>query len=251
MTYIGVTGFTETSQVRSALEAFPLHPTHALMVGVAASWKSLRGLPLKPHWAKRMPPPERIASLFLPDRRAENLIHYSCDPEQEPTLLDDLLRLNDLAGPHFHGFQLNITWPDPMVLDKFKQQAGVGKEIVINIGPKAVEIAGQTPKNLARRVAEYEYFADAILFDPSQGQGLEFDPERAREFLLAIDDADLDLQLGVAGGLGPETVWRVGPLLRDFPQLSIDAESRLRTPDNELDLDKVRAYLYHAIHWLE
>jgi hypothetical protein len=52
--------------------------------------------------------------------------------------------------------------------------------------------------------------------------------------------------LGVAGGLGPDSLGSLRQLVENFPMLSIDAETNLRTVDNELDLDKVNRYLIAA-----
>jgi len=52
--------------------------------------------------------------------------------------------------------------------------------------------------------------------------------------------------LGVAGGLSPTTLDLVRPLTNEFPDLSIDAEGRLRTPEDHLDLAVSSEYLRKA-----
>ncbi len=106
--YIGVTGFTSPDEVKSALSVFPALSTRQLMVGVLISWKSLRGVPLKPRWQKQFPNPATIAELFLNDSRVVNLIHYSTEEGQEDSVLSDMLKIHELVGPTFTVFSLTL-----------------------------------------------------------------------------------------------------------------------------------------------
>jgi hypothetical protein len=51
----------------------------------------------------------------------------------------------------------------------------------------------------------------------------------------------------VAGGLGPDSLYLVEPLVADFPELNIDAQSQLRDSENDLDLERVKTYLIKAL----
>lgn len=107
-------------------------------------------------------------------------------------------------------------------------------------------MVNHSPEELATRVAEYDEVAEYVLLDPSGGYGKPFDPERVRDYLLALEAQNLGMGLGVAGGLSPATLNLVEPLVWEFYDLSIDAEGRLRTPEDHLDLAVSSEYLRKA-----
>lgn len=252
--YIGVTGFTKLNEVQSALNAFP--PTsnafpycvgRQLMVGVLATWKSLRGIPMKPKWAKQTADPNSIRDLFLDDRRVVNLVHYSTEEGQEDSLLSDMLKIHELAGPNFHGLQLNVAWPPWKALSEYRYRVGEScRRIVLQVSQKAVEMAGGTPERVAEKVCLYIGLIDDVLLDPSGGQGKPFGINHAREFLSAVAYG-WGIGLGIAGGLGPDSLDLVEPLIQEFPDLNIDAQGRLRNAENDLDPNLVSAYLTKAL----
>ena len=244
MSYIGVTGFSKREEVSAALEAYKGN-NRKLMVGVLATWKSLRGIPMKPIWAKQTPDPQDIKNIFIDDARALNLVHFSTEEGQEHSIADDMLAIHRLGGEHIHGFQLNMTWPSIDQLRTYKEKVSGECYIVLQIGRHAVESAG-TPFMVSSILTEYRGVVDAILLDSSGGRGKPFDAERARHILLAIRDKMDDIGLGVAGGLGPHSLDLLEPLLTDFPDINIDAQGRLRNEENELDSRLVRFYIYKA-----
>jgi len=245
--YIGITGFSKSEEVSAALQVFPQNGNRKLMVGVLATYKSLRDIPMKPKWAKQTPHPSTIAGLFPNDERAVNLVHFSTEEGQESSVLADMLKIHELAGPNFHGFQLNVAWPQINQLDDYRAAMGWDYRIVLQLGQKAVEAAGGTAQSVVDMLYHYAGIVDDVLFDPSGGLGKSFDTERAREFLSSIAEQGWDIGLGVAGGLGPDSLNLVEPLIADFPNLSIDAQGRLRNADNDLDLNAVNAYLVKAL----
>ncbi|MDO8600141.1 MAG: hypothetical protein Q7R73_00790 [bacterium] len=242
--YIGVTGFTKLEEVAAALEVFPHNHSRKLMIGGLASWKSLRGIPLKPIRQKRFPAPELFNSIFPNDTRAVNLIHYSMGERKndDGALLADMLKIHELAGPNFQGFQLNIAWPEIDQIAEYRMVMGFDYRIVLQISHEAIEAAGGTPKGVTDMLSYYPGFIDDILIDASGGLGKELDTERAREFLSKIN-MRLDIGLGTAGGLGPDSLHLIEPLLEEFPDLNIDAEGKLRTAENELAIGAMKTYL--------
>jgi hypothetical protein len=245
--YIGITGFTKPEEVAFALNIFPKDGNRKLMVGVLATYKSLRGIPMKPRWAKQTPNPEAIEKIFPDDERVINLVHFSSEVGQNPSILNDLLKIHELAGPNFHGFQLNLVWPEIQVLKEYKRKVGFGYQIILQIGQKSIEVVGATPEGVVEKLSYYVDVIDGILFDLSGGLGKQLDTELAREFLFVIKARGWNLGLGVAGGLGPQSLPLVKPLLSDFPDLSIDAQSQLRNAENDLDTELVKAYLQQAL----
>ena len=245
--YIGITGFTKQEEVVSALDIFPQNSNRKLMVGALATYKSLRGIPMKPRWAKQTPNPEAIRSIFLNDERVVNLVHFSTEEGQEGLVLADMLRIHELAGANFHGFQLNVAWPQINQLDEYRAAMGRDYRIVLQLGQKAVEAVGGTTQGVVEMLCRYAGIVDDVLLDPSGGLGKPFDPERAREFLSAIAERGWNLGFGVAGGLGPDSLNLVEPLVAEFPNLSIDAQGRLRNTENDLDMEAAKIYLARAL----
>jgi hypothetical protein len=239
--YIGVTGVFTAGEIDFLLQAVPATATRPLMAGVLVSSKTLSGLTNK--YPRQFPPMENIASIFRGQPRTLRLIHYSTDEPQ--TLATQLLRLTRIGGPYLDGFQLNVAWPPVVEVEKFWERYG-GCRMVLQIGSGAMAAVGRDPQALANRVAGYEPFITDVLIDPSGGKGIPFDPDAALDYLVELHERCPNLGLGLAGGLGPETVSMVDPVVARIPFLSIDAQGRLRNSDDDLDLAATRAYLKNA-----
>lgn len=239
--YIGVTGVFTAHEINHLLRAVPATATRPLMAGVLVSSKTLAGMTNK--YPRQFPPVEKIPSIFCGQSRTLRLLHYSTDEPE--TLSTQLLRLSRIAGPYLDGFQLNVTWPPIGEVEKFWERYG-GCRMVLQIGSGAMAAVGRDPRVLADRVAGYEPFITDVLVDPSGGKGIPFDPDAALEFLVELYERCPNLGLGLAGGLGPETLSRVEPVVARLPLLSIDAQGRLRNSDDDLDLSATREYLKRA-----
>ena len=243
--YVGVTGFMSRVEVSEALAMVPQGSTRRLMVGVLMSSKTLAGQQNK--WPGRYPKKEVLADIFIDDPRALNLIHYNTDHLE--TLLTQLVEITELAGPHLDGFQLNIAWPPISQLEDY-WKAYPEKFLLLQIGSKAMAQA-ESMERFAKLVGAYLPVIDAILIDPSGGKGEPLNAIKDAKYLRALRRYPT-LGLGIAGGLGPETLHLLGLLIREFPELSIDAEGRLRTPKPEdaLDLTAMRGYLANSYNLL-
>jgi len=192
----------------------------------------------------RHPAVDRIAGIFSDHPLALNTVHFH-SPEGEP--LAALLRaLTEIAGPRLHAIQLNLVWPPPEALREHRETFP-SVALVLQIGRTAIAEVEGSPEILVRRLADYAGLADAILLDPSGGRGIPFDTETADTFLEAIAAAFPWLGLGVAGGLGPETLDLVAPLAGRFPGLSIDAEGRLRDAGDQLVPAHAAEYVRRAL----
>ena len=236
--YIGVTGFMSRDEVSGALAMVPQRSARRLMVGVLMSSKTLAGQQNK--WPGRYPKKEAVADIFVDDPRVLNLIHYNTDHSE--TLLTQLVEITELAGPHLDGFQLNIAWPPISQLEDY-QETYPDKFLILQIGGKAMAQA-ESMERFAQLVGAYLPMIGAILIDSSGGKGEPLDAVKGAEYLWAVREYPT-LGVGIAGGLGPETLYLLGALVKEFPDLSIDAESRLRTPKPEdaLCLGAMRTYL--------
>jgi len=215
-----------------------------VMVGVLASQKTFQGQRNK--WPNRYPKVGDIKKIFTDHPQALNLIHYNT--KEPKTLCEQLLEIAKLCGPNLHGFQLNVAWPSYAAIMGYRSVHPRAK-IVLQIGGHAFEKVGHSPKQLAAEINwNYAGLVDYVLLDPSGGKGEPFDTERAREYLQAIKEERTSAHLGVAGGLSPTTLELVEPLVSDFPDLSIDAEGRLRDHNDNLDLDLAKEYVMNAVN---
>jgi len=240
--YVGITGFMNQWEIESILNLFTEAASRKLMVGILVSWKTLNGQ--KNKYPRRYPKIKKVAQLFPDSPRSVNLIHYNTkEPE---SLLSQLFLLTDIGGKNLHGFQLNMTWPETSDLEKYLERYG-GMRIVLQISNKAFKVVGNSPRALARKVSEYENLITDILLDLSGGKGELTEPEFFREHLRAIRTRCPDIGLGIAGGFAPDTVLFVSPLLDEFPDLSIDAEGRLRNKNDDLDLWPSTLYITEAL----
>lgn len=242
--YIGITGFTQREQVQQVLRALDELPSmhkRALMVGVLASSKSMQGEATR--YPGRYPAIDEIDKIFMPHERALNLIHYATDDQS--TLLEQLKELMLFGGPFLHGFQLNVKWPDPSVLEAVVQ---TGYGIVLQIGGGALKECRNDPQEVARRLQEYRTAVTSILIDPSSGRGVDFDPLEIIAYLQAIARTTPDIGLGFAGGLSPDNLDRIVMVLDSFPYASIDVEGKLRDSEDRLMLSEAVRYMRNAQH---
>lgn len=242
MPYIGITGFVSLNDALNVLETVPADSNRLVMVGVLASLKTRQGIPNK--YPNRYPAINKIAGIFPKHPLVLNLIHYNTGEKE--TLGDQLVDMMEFGGANLHGFQLNIAWPSPEILAKYRKSFP-SKKIVLQIGEHALTMVNHSPKRLAAKVTEYGGIIDYVLLDPSGGHGKPFEPERAQDYLLALKTQNPETGLGVAGGLSPRTLNLVEPLAKEFPNLSIDAESRLRTQADHMDIVLANAYLQKAL----
>lgn len=254
MAYIGVTGFTKREQVEQFLELIPDSPRET-MIGVLASYKSLRGIPQSPLRAGRTPKSDALSRIFVPHLNTLNLIHYNSEQGQSNTIADDLLRLEGLAREELDGFQLNICWPNPHEVEKFRKYSQIkhlngdyAARIVLQIGRRAIEELGGSPEAVAHRVKDwYGGIIDTVLFDLSGGLGKDLDMRELGEFLFCAQN--YGLEVGVAGGLGPGSMHLLDPIPRDVFIRNIDAEGKLRNAQNELDIGKALLYYNQAVDY--
>lgn len=242
--YIGVTGFVDQREVNRAVDLFPVRGDtidRLLMVGVLVSSKTLAGKTNK--YPVRYPAVGSVVLVF-PDTTAPtlNLIHFSSDNPR--TLMRDLDTLVALGGSSLHGFQLNIAWPSVRDIKMFRA-AFPALRLVLQIGGAALAAVEHSPTRLCIRLSPYEGLIDDVLIDASGGRGISFAESEVRPYIQVLTEKTR-FGLGVAGGLCHKTVGKLASLLRDYPQLSLDAESCLRNQDDTLNEEYMLGYLRHA-----
>jgi len=241
--YIGITGFTSRLQVRKVLSAMPKQSNHLLMVGVLVSQKTLAGGTNK--YPMRYPKIGSVAGIFPHDPRVLNLVHYCTD--EKKNLAAQLEAVLEHAGPNCHGFQLNVAWPDRNEIKKFLDKFPLQK-IVLQIGRHALEKMSDNPRQVADKLHEYHAVADYFLLDGSGGKGIPLDPDKSITFLTRLIEGRTGIKPGLAGGLGPDSLDLLNPVLKHFPDLSIDAEGQLRNARTDvMSTRKTKKYLIRSL----
>jgi hypothetical protein len=240
--YVGVTGFTDKSQVEQAL-AVP-HGTYQgkVMVGVLVSYKTLHGLPKSFH-PNRYPSIGKVGEIFTDHPRALNLIHYGTHVKDE--LFGQLMALTQAGGPNLHGFQLNIPWPDLGELSLFRM-AHPELTIVLQVGEDCLASVGYNPDRLARLLLSFRGIMDQVLFDQSGGKG----QPPSFSFMISCVSSLLRrtnaFSIGVAGGMHADNLEKTKFLKPARWPVNIDAEGRLRDKEDNIDMKEVVAYLEKA-----
>ncbi len=240
--YIGITGVTTREQSEAIVERIPENPSHCVMIGLLMSGKTIRGEANR--WPHRYPTRDMAATVFVRHPHILNLVHFNTKEVPEK-LHHDMLTAQALAGPHCDGFQLNIAWPDMNALADYRATLRFeNRYVVLQCGEQALASVGHSGRGLARRVREYVRFGliDYVLVDPSVGVGKEFDINLALDCFHHISEIET-IGMGIAGGLSAATLSRLDSIRKHHGNFSIDAEGRLRTPEDELDLAAVREYL--------
>jgi hypothetical protein len=264
--YVGIAGFTDPHEVRSiAADAYTIRPYGApdiggrrLSVGVLARWETLNGGPSAGN-PDRHPKIEDIRALFnaavepslvggigdnagdaqlaIKDRTLR-LIHYQ---SREPNLVAQVDRLCEMAGPNLDGFQFNIVWPDPDDIREIALEYPTLR-IIVQINGEMFSNVARNPQLLVKELAaKYAAHATDYLFDMSGGTGAAIDMKETTAVLDALYGAfggasKGGLGIGIAGGLDYKNVYGLKPLFERWPDLSIDAEGRIR--DSYVDARK-------------
>lgn len=237
--YIGVTGFMSKEEVEQVLESVPTFTERKLMIGVLVSSKTMQGLPNK--FPNRYPAAGKIAEIFPAHRSVLNLVHFNTkEPDQ---LLDQMFMVTELGGENFHGFQLNIKWPNPHTLEQYKKQCP-GKTLVLQCGETALGSVECDPEKLVASAKNYQDICEYLLIDPSGGLGRAFNPEKGLEYLRGLKAGIKNMSFGIAGGLSPLMLEDLLlPVLAEFPDVSIDAEGRLRGENDQLNVWKAKRFV--------
>ncbi len=251
--YIGITGFTNSTQVDTMVGWFdsymPIAKPHRLHIGAMTNRKIIRDIPSP--WDTVFPKIQDLASIF---HRSDtyNCLHYADygSEEQLPKYLSTAI----MYGGHLiHAVQLDMTWPDAGEVAEAVHRSRKKIEVILQIGRKAFDQINNDPGDLVQMLVEFGYtdVISRVLLDKSMGEGRLLDTDGLRPFIKAIYDLLPGLGVVVAGGLGPGTMHLVRPLINEFPDLSIDAQARLckdgGAENNPLDTGLARQYLEDAV----
>ncbi|MFA6537634.1 MAG: hypothetical protein WCT18_04550 [Patescibacteria group bacterium] len=233
--YVGITDFMNFEQVKAMLAVFNQHKKidsdRKLHVGVMMSFKTLHNLPTK--WADAFPRKEEIRRIFSSDE-TYNCLHF-VDYENRPDLWRTLVQAISFGGMRLDAVQLDMVWPEPSHISHGVHTSRKPVEIILQIGQKAFDAVDNNETFLINKLAEYEGVIDRVLLDRSMGKGIPLQPELLLPFARKIKWHFPEIGIGFAGGIGPTTVSLIEPLVKEFPDLSIDAQGKLRASGNALD----------------
>jgi hypothetical protein len=233
--YIGINDFTDFGQVKEMLRVFAAHLTHGstrkLHVGAMMSRNSLRGTPGR--WEKAFPPKERISEIFSSDG-AYNCLHYA-DYEYDSDFCRNFSEAIGYGGTGIHAVQLDAFWPDPGYLAECVHRSRKNIDVILQIGTPAFDEAGNEPRRLLERLADYEDVIQGVLLDRSMARGLGLEVFNVIPFVREIKRRYPKLGVGVAGGIGPDTMHLVKPIAAEYPDVSILAQEQLRPSGRVLD----------------
>lgn len=255
--YIGVTGFTDSDQVRLMLDTFQknkrLGSQRKFHIGVMMSFNTLHGLPSR--FTDSFAKSTAIRDIFPAGSRNEimNCIHYA-DYRHDPNLRYPLSNAIGFGGPHLNAVQLDMIWPDPNEIAEALAHSDRKLDIILQVGRHAFDRVGSDIPRLLNELARYSDVVTHVLLDKSMGKGISLDTDELLPFIRAIRDNLPDYQIVVAGGLGPQTLHLLQPIIEEFPDVSIDAEGRLRASGNNvdpLDLPITGEYLAKALQLLK
>lgn len=233
--YIGICDVPSGERARRTLNFFDRlcltnMSERKLMVGVMMSWKTMTGVASK--WASVWPKKEEVASIFVEHPRAFNTLHYA--DYDDNTYLEHLLDAVRYGGKNLHALQLDMVWPRSGLI-RLLRGMHPNLKIVLQINAKALEQVDNKPTLVIQQLARYGESVDYALLDKSHGKGLGMDAEGLLPFVMAIAENLPNMGIAIAGGLGPNTMDLVLPIVREFPNVSIDAQGKLRASGNAMD----------------
>lgn len=251
--YVGITDFVTFEQVKRMLAVFKMNlgpnQSRRLHVGVMMSYKTLHDLETK--WARAFPPKETIADIFGSDETM-NCLHYA--DYDAIDVFQSLAQAISFGGIGINALQLDMVWPDPGHVANAVHASRKQLEVILQVGKNAIEQTNNNPQEVVERLQDYEGVAQHVLLDKSMGRGLGMNAVGLIPFARAIRDAFPDLGIVAAGGLGPKSIGLVEPLVKEFPDISIDAQGKLRPSGSALDpinWDMAETYLVKALQLLK
>lgn len=134
------------------------------------------------------------------------------------------------------------------LLQLIKDDSPIPHDVLLQCYGKIMQ--QHSPTQVRELLKQYEGLADYVLLDASHGQGKRLDVEQLKPYIDELYGID-GVGLGIAGGLDASVVADELPvLLMDYPNLSFDAEGRLRLPEqtgsHKLDQTTTTQYLQAA-----
>lgn len=250
--FISITDFTTPQQVEMMLNVLPDDFTHMLGIGVMMSYKTLRGIPSK--WNNAFPKNKDVERIFMDLPKVFNVLHYA--DYNDDSSSEDFVAAIYQGGRWIDAVQYDMIWPSVEDIRSARHDQGISVQhylakVIIQVGTNALEEVNNNPKRVVDRLIAYREAKclDYVLLDKSMGQGKPMDPHTLLPYIYEIKKQFSDVGVIVAGGLGPNTINLVEPIIKEFPDISIDAQSKLRPSGSALepiDWNMAKNYLEQA-----
>jgi hypothetical protein len=242
--YIGISGIMDREEIIKIECQLPSE-RRPIAFGVLISAKTIRGIPNK--YPNRYPRPDQLRLIFEPWNKLDMVVlHYSAD--NDVTLCEDIGLAIQAIGRAPDGIQINMGnkrdggSPNP---NKVAAIASMypRMRIVLQVAPNQFN----SRATMWRHVREYAFSITDVLFDGSCGNGVDYftkplNVDATRADLLELRSSFPHLGLGIAGGFSSYTLPAVAGLLQDIPDLSVDAEGKLRDENDHLDVKAAVEY---------
>lgn len=246
--YIGISGIMSRDELWALREELS-GLKRPIAYGVLVSSKTVRGIPNK--YPNRYPRMDALNGIFkMAQSHYLITLHYSADDDR--TLCEDVGLAINAIGRAPDGLQINIRNPYGELLPHPNKVAAIASvypkmRIILQLVPTAFSSRAE----LWRHVRDYAFAITDVLIDGSRGNGVDYfaHPSNVlatRADLLELRSSFPHLGLGIAGGLCAATLPQVADLLGEIPDLSIDAEGRLRDSDDHLDVNEAVRYVLSA-----
>ena len=250
-TYVGVSGIASQRQQRFTERSFGTYAFNhqrELLLGVKATTKTQ---------LDELEPTKGRAWFPVGDELSTALYFSDCSVKVLQFYADDWTNLEHRALPLIEtSLERAADWVDGIQYDllpwvtedsslQIIQRYGHG---VAGDGPVILQCHGSimaenSMASVVERLKRVEGYITHVLFDASEGRGEPMNSDALSYWVEAIQSSDLDIDVAIAGGLGPyRNPHLLARLLQRFDPISWDAESRLHT-DNELDPYKVSSYI--------
>jgi hypothetical protein len=128
-----------------------------------------------------------------------------------------------------------MPWPDPEMIAQGVHKSKKDIEVILQIGRQSLDEMDNDPLKVVNYLEQYKGVIHRVLLDKSMGEGRSMDAEELAVYAQVIREHFPHLRITFAGGLGPDSLELVEPLVRKFPEISIDAQARLRPSRSILD----------------
>lgn len=246
MQFIGITDFTKQEETEDMLSVLQNKNTRlSLGVGVMMSYKTLHKIPSK--WTNVFPKNEDVSSIFIKDSNLYNVLHYADYDESD--FYNSIILASEIGGKNIDAVQLDMVWPDPNTIINYRKHYS-NVDVILQVGKNSFDQINNNVDVFIEKINRYDFSINGILLDRSMGRGIPINADLFRPFIESSLNKRPDLKIVVAGGLGPYTINLIEPLVKDYPMISIDAQSKLRLTENAkdpIDWNMAKNYLICAI----
>ena len=248
--YVGVSGIATKEQHKQIYDISEKERLgrfgHFVMIGVQATNKT-QILEIENKRGRMWHPVgDQIVRASFSDETELTRPYVHCFFEDDRELERGLNIIMNRTSEWCRGLQINgLQWLDvdyKPLLNRFIQQYP-SQSIILQANGSFLD--KHSPKDVTRGLKSMP--VDYVLLDPSGGFGKRMNMEEIQPFVDEIYQEQLNIGVGIAGGLEASNLEELfGPLLDVYADLSCDAEGRFRKGPKEhtvIDLDAVKKYL--------